>query len=61
MATRTTKKSLPPLIIRGRNAAGKMIEGVIPAGEIPAEDPGLAIQRILSKHKDIKPTPILPE
>lgn len=63
MATRTTKKSLPPLplIIRGRNAAGKMIEGIIPAGELPAEDPGWAIQRILAKHKDIKPTPILPE
>lgn len=61
MATRTTKKRLPPLVIRGRNAAGKIIEGVIPAGEIPTEDPGLAIQRILAKHKDIKPTPIVPE
>ena len=61
MAIKTTKKSLPPLVIRGRNAAGKMIEGIIPAGELPAEDPGLAIQRILAKHKGIKPTPILPE
>jgi hypothetical protein len=61
MATKTTKKSLSPLVIRGRNATGKLIEGTIPAGELPREDPGLAIQRILAKHKDIKPTPILPE
>jgi hypothetical protein len=61
MPTHKTKKSALPLVIRGRNATGKMIEGIIPAGEIPTEDPGLAIQRILAKHKDIKPTPILPE
>lgn len=41
MATRTTRKSLSPLVIRGRNAAGKVIEGTIPAGELPAEDPGV--------------------
>ena len=61
MAIRTTKKSLPPLVISGRNATGKIIEGVIPAGEVSTEDPGLAIQRILAKHKDIQPTPVLSE
>ncbi len=61
MATKTTKKSTIPLVIRGRNAAGKLIEGVIPAGELPTEDPGLAIQRILAKHKDIAPAPVQPE
>ena len=52
-----TKKS-PPLIVRGRNATGKIIEGAIPAGELLTEDPGLAIQKILAKHKDITPTPV---
>lgn len=61
MPTHKTKKSSPPLVIRGRNATGKIIEGSIPAGELPTEDPGLAIQRILAKHKDITPTPVLPE
>lgn len=61
MATIKTKKMLTPLLVRGRNAAGKIIEGIIPAGELPTEDPGLAIQRILAKHKDIRPTPVSPE
>jgi hypothetical protein len=61
MATRTTKKSRPALVINGRNAAGKLIEGVIPAGELSVEDPGLAIQRILARHKDIQPTPVISE
>jgi hypothetical protein len=56
MATKTSKKS--PLIIRGRNATGKIIEGIIPAGKLPSEDPGLVIQQILAKYKDIEPTPI---
>lgn len=53
-----TKKFPPPLVIRGRNATGKIIEGSIPAGELPTEDPGLVIQKILAKHKDIMPTPV---
>jgi hypothetical protein len=61
MPTQKTKKFAHPLVIRGRNATGKVIEGSIPAGELPTEDPGLAIQRILAKHKGIAPTPILPE
>lgn len=60
MAANKIKKS-SPLVVRGRNAAGKLIEGSIPAGELPTEDPGLAIQKILAKHKDIQPTPVLPE
>ena len=53
-----TKKSLSPLVVRGRNATGKIIEGSIPAGTLPTEDPGLAIQKILAKHKNITPTPV---
>ncbi|GAB4022621.1 hypothetical protein [Spirosoma koreense] len=61
IAMKTKKKSPPPLVIHGYNAAGKLIEGTIPAGELPIEDPGLAIQRILARHKDVKPTLVLPE
>jgi hypothetical protein len=61
MPTHKIKKSTPTLVIRGRNATGKIIEGSIAAGELPTVDPGLAIQRILAKHKDIIPTPVLPE
>lgn len=61
MPTPKIKKSTLPLAIRGRNATGKIIEGFIPAGELSIEDPGLAIQKILAKHKDITPTPVLPE
>ncbi|KAB7731326.1 hypothetical protein F5984_11050 [Rudanella paleaurantiibacter] len=61
MPVHKTTQHLPPLVIRGRNATGKIIEGIIPAGERPAEDPGLAIQKILAKRKNITPTPILPE
>ena len=42
MATIKTKKLPAPLLVRGRNATGKIIEGIIPAGELPTEDPGLA-------------------
>ena len=60
MATKTLTpaQSLP---IRGRNAKGQLIEGAIPAGQLPAEDPGLTIQWLLAKHRHIKPTPVLPE
>lgn len=61
MNAKTVNKSASALVVRGRNAMGKLIEGSIPAGELPTEDPGLAIQRILAKHKNIKPTPILTE
>lgn len=60
MAHKTSKQSPPALVIRGRNAKGDIIEGTIPAGEVPTEDPGLAIQKILAKHKHIQPTPVLP-
>ena len=54
-----TKNTPPPLVVRGRNASGNIIEGFIPAGALPTEDPGLAIQKILAKHNDITPTPVL--
>ncbi len=57
MATKTLKKPAS-LLVRGRNAAGKLIEGNIPAGELSQEDPGLTIQRILAKRKDVQPTPV---
>ena len=60
MSAHKIKKLTSPLVIRGRNATGKIIEGSIPAGELSTEDPGLAIQRILAKHKDITPTPVMP-
>jgi hypothetical protein len=60
MATRTLKKPVS-LLVRGRNASGKLIEGTIPAGELSQEDPGLTIQRILAKRKDVQPTPIDPQ
>ena len=47
-----------PLIIRGLNASGKIIEAYIPAGVLPKTDPGLAIAESLKKFPDIKPTPI---
>lgn len=61
MANKITNRPISPLVIHGRNATGKIIEGVIPAGELPTEDPGLAIQRILARHKNVTPTPVLPE
>lgn len=61
MPTRKLKKLNSPLVIHGRNATGKIIEGSIPSGKLPTEDPGLAIQKILAKHKDITPTPVLSE
>jgi hypothetical protein len=61
MPSPKTRKYSTPLVIRGRNATGKIIEGIIPAGELPAEDPGLAIQKILANHKGITPTPIVSE
>ena len=57
MATKISKNP-SPLIVRGRNAAGKLIEGTIPAGELAQEDPGLVIQRLLAKRKNLSPTPI---
>ncbi len=61
MATTNLKVASQPLVVQGRNAAGKLITGVIPAGQMPTEDPGLAIQKILAKHREIRPTPIMPE
>ncbi|MBO0929898.1 hypothetical protein [Fibrella aquatilis] len=60
MATRTLKKPAP-LLVQGRNATGKVIEGIIPAGTLSQEDPGLTIQRILSKRKGLVPTPVEPQ
>ena len=60
MATKTLKKPAS-LLVRGRNASGKLIEGTIPAGELSQEDPGLAIQRILAKRNDLRPTPVEPQ
>ncbi len=57
MAT-TKQKQKPPLKVQLRNASGKIIEGIILAGEWPTEDPVLAMARELSKHKNLKPTPI---
>jgi hypothetical protein len=61
MPAHKPKKSAHSLVVRGRNATGKIIEGVIPTGELPTEDPSLAIQRILAKYVSITPTPVHPE
>lgn len=60
MATKTLKKPVS-LLVRGRNALGKLIESIIPAGELSQEDPGLIIQRILAKRNDLRPTPVEPQ
>ena len=60
MATKVLKKPVS-LLVRGRNASGKLIEGTIPAGELSQEDPGLRIQQILARRKNIEPTPIEPQ
>ncbi len=60
MGTKTLKKPTS-LLVRGRNASGKLIEGTIPAGELSQEDPGLTIQRILAKRNDLQPTPVEPQ
>lgn len=59
MATTKSKlKAKKPLKVQLINASGKIIEGIIPAGKWPEEDPALAIARELGKHKHLKPTPI---
>ena len=60
MATKSLKKPVS-LLVRGRNASGKLIEGAIPAGELSQEDPGLTIQRILARRNDVQPTPAEPQ
>lgn len=52
--TRTGLKK--PLLIKGRNASGKIIEAYIPAGVLPRKDPGLAIAQSLKKYPNILPT-----
>ena len=47
-----------PLLIKGRNASGKIVEAYIPSGVLPRKDPGLAIAESLKKYPDILPTPI---
>lgn len=56
--TQKTRKKVEPLRVKMLNAKGQIIEGIILAGKIPDEDPGLAIARELGKHKHIEPTPI---
>ena len=58
METPKTTEKVIPLIVYGRNAAGKIIEGSVPAGELSVEDPGLAIQEILARHSNIQPTSV---
>ena len=53
--TRATKE---PLKVQLVNASGKPIEGIILAGELPEEDPVLAMARIMSKYQNIEPTPV---
>lgn len=51
-------KAKKPLKVQLINASGKMVEGIIPSGKWPEEDPTLAIAKELSKYKHLKPTPI---
>lgn len=57
MAT-TKSKVKKPLKVKLLNASGNIIEGIILAGQLPKEDPGLAIADELGKHKGIVPTAI---
>ena len=59
MAT-TKSKTVPkkPLKVQLINASGKIIEGIIPSGKRPKENPALAIAKELGRHKHLKPTPI---
>ena len=60
MKTTVTRSGLKkPLLVKGRNASGKIIEAYIPSGVMPRKDPGLAIAESLEKYADILPTPIL--
>lgn len=52
------EQSKKPLIIRGKNASGKIIEAYIPAGVLPKKDPGIAIAESLRKFPSIQPTPV---
>ena len=57
MATTKSKLSAKkPLRVQLLNASGNVIEGIIPSGKWPDEDPTLAIARELGKHKHLKPT-----
>lgn len=56
-STGKTKKQ--PLRVKLLNASGEVIEGLIPSGQYPTEDPTLAIAKELSKHKHLRPTPVL--
>lgn len=59
MATTKSKpREKKPLKVQLLNASGKIIEGIIPAGKWPEEDPTLAIAKELSKYNHLKPTPI---
>lgn len=52
------KQSKKPLIIKGKNASGEIIEAYIPAGALPKKDPGIAIAESLRKYPTIQPTPV---
>lgn len=57
----TTKSKLrgkKPLKVQLLNASGKIVEGIIPSGKWPDEDPALAIAKELGKYKHLRPTPI---
>ncbi|MBD2755769.1 hypothetical protein [Spirosoma validum] len=56
--TKSRLKGNKPLKVQLINASGKIIEGIIPSGKRPKENPALAIARELGKHKHLKPTPI---
>jgi hypothetical protein len=60
MATAKTrsKRKARPLVVQLINASGKPIIGVIPSGELPDTEPGLAIAREMGKHKHIQPIPV---
>ncbi|HLL95144.1 MAG TPA: hypothetical protein VK404_09235 [Spirosoma sp.] len=60
MATTNLKsRTRKPLKVKLLNAAGQVIEGLIPSGQLAKEDPGLAIAQELGKHKHIEPITLL--
>jgi hypothetical protein len=56
--TKPKVKTRNPLKVKLLNAAGQVIEGLIPSGQFANEDPALAIAQELSKHKHLEPTPL---
>jgi hypothetical protein len=55
----TTKKAhKKPLVVTLTNAKGELIQGIIPGGELPAQDPFREIAGELSKHSQLVPSAV---